>query len=125
MREIRRFGEIVNNQIRFWNAFWTILMGTYGEGEMAALTMDLETAQPFSDRHFCAIAGLNLPDQTVVGGSPACDDQQKQPDRDRVRPHAHPTQGAFRLRSESSRLTSRAMAVTRKSWATTPWTAAR
>jgi [acyl-carrier-protein] S-malonyltransferase len=47
------------------------LMGTYGEGEMAALTMDLETAQPFSDRHFCAIAGLNLPDQTVVGGSPA------------------------------------------------------
>jgi len=45
------------------------LMGTYGEGEMAALTVDRETAQPLSDKHFCGIAGLNLPDQTVVGGS--------------------------------------------------------
>jgi len=47
------------------------LMGTYGEGEMAALTVDLETARPLSDKHFCAIAGLNLPDQTVVGGAAA------------------------------------------------------
>jgi hypothetical protein len=31
--EIRHFGEIVRNQIHFWNAFWTILMGTYGERE--------------------------------------------------------------------------------------------
>jgi hypothetical protein len=31
--EIRRFGKIVKNQMRFWNAFWTILMGTYGERE--------------------------------------------------------------------------------------------
>ncbi len=31
--EIRRFGEIVKNQMHFWNAFWTILMGTYGERE--------------------------------------------------------------------------------------------
>ncbi|MCB1676131.1 MAG: hypothetical protein KDI01_07560, partial [Halioglobus sp.] len=30
-REIRRFGEIVRNQMHFWNAFWTIPMGTYGE----------------------------------------------------------------------------------------------
>lgn len=30
-RELRRFGETARNQIRFWNAFWTILMGTYGE----------------------------------------------------------------------------------------------
>jgi hypothetical protein len=30
-REIRRFGEIVRNQMHFWNAFWTILMGTHGE----------------------------------------------------------------------------------------------
>ncbi|MBW2275740.1 MAG: DUF1214 domain-containing protein [Deltaproteobacteria bacterium] len=29
--EIRRFGEIVKNQMRFWNAFWTIPMGTHGE----------------------------------------------------------------------------------------------
>ncbi|MCW8889975.1 MAG: ACP S-malonyltransferase [Sedimenticola sp.] len=47
------------------------LMGTYGEGEMAALTIDLETARPLADKHFCGIAGLNLPDQTVVGGSGA------------------------------------------------------
>jgi hypothetical protein len=33
MREIRRFGEIVRNQMHFWNAFWTIPMGTYGERE--------------------------------------------------------------------------------------------
>ena len=31
--ELRRFGEIVRNQMHFWNAFWTILMGTYGEKE--------------------------------------------------------------------------------------------
>jgi [acyl-carrier-protein] S-malonyltransferase len=43
-------------------------MGTYGEGEMAALTVDLETARPLADKHFLGIAGLNLPDQTVVGG---------------------------------------------------------
>jgi [acyl-carrier-protein] S-malonyltransferase len=47
------------------------LMGTYGEGEMAALTVDLETARPLADKHFCGIAGLNLPDQTVVGGAGA------------------------------------------------------
>ncbi len=45
------------------------LMGTYGEGEMAALTVDLESARPLADKHFCGIAGLNLPDQTVVGGA--------------------------------------------------------
>ena len=32
-REIRRFGEIVKSQMHFWNAFWTIPMGTYGERE--------------------------------------------------------------------------------------------
>lgn len=47
------------------------LMGEHGEGEMAALTVDLETARPLADRHFCGIAGLNLPDQTVVGGAAA------------------------------------------------------
>ncbi len=31
--EIRRFGAIVRNQMHFWNAFWTIPMGTYGERE--------------------------------------------------------------------------------------------
>ncbi|MCB1704928.1 MAG: hypothetical protein KDI17_08695 [Halioglobus sp.] len=31
--ELRQFGSIVRNQMHFWNAFWTILMGTYGERE--------------------------------------------------------------------------------------------
>ena len=31
IREIRRFGETVRNQMHFWNAFWTIPMGTHGE----------------------------------------------------------------------------------------------
>lgn len=30
-QDIRRFGEIVRNQMHFWNAFWTIPMGSYGE----------------------------------------------------------------------------------------------
>jgi hypothetical protein len=30
-QEIRQFGVIVRNQMQFWNAFWTIPMGTYGE----------------------------------------------------------------------------------------------
>lgn len=29
--EIRRMGDIVRGQLHFWNAFWTIPMGTYGE----------------------------------------------------------------------------------------------
>jgi hypothetical protein len=29
-QELRRFGEIVRGQVHFWNAFWTIPMGTYG-----------------------------------------------------------------------------------------------
>ena len=45
------------------------LMGTHGEGEMLALTVDQATAQPLADKHLCGIAGLNLPDQTVVGGA--------------------------------------------------------
>jgi hypothetical protein len=28
--ELRRTGEIVRGQMHFWNAFWTLLMGTYG-----------------------------------------------------------------------------------------------
>ncbi|MEM9254972.1 MAG: hypothetical protein AAGA91_05965 [Pseudomonadota bacterium] len=31
--ELRALGEIVRNQMHFWNAFWTVLMGTYGERE--------------------------------------------------------------------------------------------
>ncbi len=33
LEEMLRFGELVKNQMHFWNAFWTIPMGTYGERE--------------------------------------------------------------------------------------------
>ena len=29
--QLRRCGELVRGQMQFWNAFWTILMGSYGE----------------------------------------------------------------------------------------------
>jgi [acyl-carrier-protein] S-malonyltransferase len=44
------------------------LMGAYGEGEMSAFPLDLETVRPLAERHHCAVAGCNLPDQTVIGG---------------------------------------------------------
>ncbi len=47
------------------------LMGEFGEGEMQALTVDLETARQLADKYYCAVAGINLPDQTVVGGAAA------------------------------------------------------
>ena len=31
--ELRRCGALVRGQMHFWNSFWTILMGTYGERE--------------------------------------------------------------------------------------------
>ena len=31
--QLRDFGALVRNQMHFWNAFWTIPMGTYGERE--------------------------------------------------------------------------------------------
>ena len=44
------------------------LMGEHGEGEMAAFRMDLDTVRPIAERYYCAVAGCNLPDQTVIGG---------------------------------------------------------
>lgn len=44
------------------------LMGTHGEGEMTAFPMDIESIRPIAERHHCAIAGCNLPQQTVIGG---------------------------------------------------------
>jgi len=43
-------------------------MGTYGEGEMTAFPLDVDTIRPIAERYHCAIAGCNLPEQTVVGG---------------------------------------------------------
>lgn len=47
------------------------LMGEHGEGGMLALTLDAAGARPLADRHYCQVASLNLPDQTVVGGRDA------------------------------------------------------
>lgn len=73
------------------------LMGTFGEGEMAALTVDRETAQPLADKHFCGIAGLNLPDQTVVGGAGADLDALAQ-----EMAELHPKKKAVRLKTEGA-----------------------
>jgi len=43
-------------------------MGAYGEGEMLAFPLHLDTIRSLAEKHFCAIAACNLPDQTVVGG---------------------------------------------------------
>lgn len=73
------------------------LMGTHGEGEMAALTVDLETAKPLSDKHFCGIAGLNLPDQTVVGGATEDLDALSE-----EMAELHPKKRAVRLKTEGA-----------------------
>jgi [acyl-carrier-protein] S-malonyltransferase len=44
------------------------LMGTHGEGEMSAFPLDLETIKPIAEKYRCAVAGCNLPEQTVIGG---------------------------------------------------------
>lgn len=44
------------------------LMGAHGEGEMTAFPIDLETIRPLAEAHHCAVAGYNLPEQTVIGG---------------------------------------------------------
>ena len=46
-------------------------MGEYGAGEMLALPLELEEAQRLAEKHYCAVAGCNLKDQTVIGGLPA------------------------------------------------------
>lgn len=74
------------------------LMGTHGEGEMTAFPMDLDTVRPIAEHHHCAIAGCNLPQQTVVGGR-AQDlelmEQQVQEQYPRKRPVRLKTEGAF------------------------------
>lgn len=47
------------------------LMSEHGLGGMAATTLDLAAAQALAEKHFCGVAGSNLPDQTVVGGEQA------------------------------------------------------
>jgi len=74
------------------------LMGTYGQGEMTAFPMDLDTVRPIAEQHHCAIAGCNLPQQTVVGGKPedlGLMEQQVQEQFPRKRPVRLKTEGAF------------------------------
>ena len=74
------------------------LMGDYGEGEMSALPVDLATAKQWSDKYFCAIAGVNLPTQTVVAGAAQDLDALEAgfiQDNPRRRPVRLKTEGAF------------------------------
>ena len=74
------------------------LMGEYGEGEMSALPIGMEAAKEWSDSYYCAIAGINLPTQTVVGGATVDLDVLEAEflkDNPRKRPVRLKTEGAF------------------------------
>ena len=74
------------------------LMGTYGEGEMTAFPLDLDTIRPIAERYNCAVAAWNLPDQTVIGGRGedlASVEQEVQERFARKRPVRLKTEGAF------------------------------
>ncbi len=73
-------------------------MGTYGEGEMLAFPVDLDSARPLAEKHYCAIAACNLADQTVIGGRGEDLDrltQEAQALFPRKRPVRLKTEGAF------------------------------
>ena len=73
------------------------LMGTHGTGEMTAFPLDLDTIRPIAKQFHCAIAGCNLPDQTVIGGKAA--------DLERVEAHVaehFPRKRAVRLKTEGA-----------------------
>jgi [acyl-carrier-protein] S-malonyltransferase len=74
------------------------LMGTYGEGEMTAFPLDIDTIRPIAERHHCAIAGCNLPQQTVIGGRGedlSLVEREVQEQFARKRPVRLKTEGAF------------------------------
>ena len=74
------------------------LMGAHGEGEMTAFPLNLDTVRPIAERNHCAIAGCNLPEQTVVGGRSedlALMEQEVQEQFPRKRPVRLKTEGAF------------------------------
>lgn len=73
------------------------LMGTFGEGEMLALPLDLATVRPLADQYYCGISGLNLPQQTVVGGATEDLDALAQ-----AVSLAFPNKRAVRLRTEGA-----------------------
>lgn len=74
------------------------LMGTHGEGEMSAFPLPVDSIRPIAERYHCAIAGCNLPDQTVIGGRDedlALVEQQVQEQFERKTPVRLKTEGAF------------------------------
>ncbi len=73
------------------------LMSAYGDGEMTAFPLELDTIKPLAERHYCGIGGCNLPDQTVVGG--------RKEDLDRVEQDVleqFPRKRAVRLKTEGA-----------------------
>lgn len=73
------------------------LMGEFGEGEMSALPVGLDEARAWSDQFYCAIGGINLPQQTVVAGASG--------DLDRLESafqEANPSRRPVRLRTEGA-----------------------
>ena len=73
------------------------LMGEHGEGEMTAFPLELEVVKPAAERFHCAIAGCNLPSQTVIGGRP--EDLEKV---EAVIAEEHPRKRAVRLKTEGA-----------------------
>jgi [acyl-carrier-protein] S-malonyltransferase len=74
------------------------LMGAYGDGEMTAFPLDLDTLRPIAERYHCAVAACNLPNQTVIGGRGAdlaSVEQEVQKRFARHRPVRLKTEGAF------------------------------
>jgi [acyl-carrier-protein] S-malonyltransferase len=74
------------------------LMGEHGEGGMLALGLDAAAARAIADRHYCQVASINLPEQTVVGGREA-DLASLAAEMERVNPRKRAvrlaTEGAF------------------------------
>jgi [acyl-carrier-protein] S-malonyltransferase len=73
------------------------LMSEFGRGSMLATTLDLQAATDLADKHHCAIAGANLPDQTVIAGEDA-DLEALSEDLART----HPTKRGIRLNTEGA-----------------------
>lgn len=74
------------------------LMSELGRGSMLATTLAREDAEALADKHFCGVAGCNLPDQTVIAGE---DDDLARLEEDLKATHAGKravplrTEGAF------------------------------
>ncbi len=59
--------------------------------------MDLDTIRPIAERHRCGVAGLNLPEQTVIGGRSEDLEAVEQDVKEQ-----YPRKRAFRLKTEGA-----------------------